>query len=112
MRTVLFWGVCIPARLFMAWLGGSKWSMYVRLFTGVIGPRWIIGWANPYSLFHKDTGFFGGPVWWKDERIYHGMLFTTYALSGDAIYLWADAAFGAANWIYSKGPVSVSDATF
>ena len=88
MRALLFWGVCIPTRLALAQSG----SPLTRLAASVISYRWLMG------LEDSHTGFFGGPVWWADQRAAHGVLWGVYAMSGDTRVLYADTALGAANW--------------
>jgi len=88
-RTLLFWGVCIPLRTYLATRGDNP---YLRVFAAVIGTRWILGFEN------GNEGMFGGPSWWADERRAHGLLWSAYALSGDDRWLKADTAFGATNW--------------
>lgn len=89
-RDLLFWCVCIPLRLHLAGIGDSR---MLRLFASVVGARWVLG--------HEDgsVGLFGGPAWWADERPLHGLLWSTYAISGNKNYLLADVWFGAFNWL-------------
>ena len=88
-RALLFWGVCIPLRAYLASLGDNA---YLRLAASVIAYRWLTG------LETAHVGAFGGPAFWADERPLHGVLWATYALTGDARWLWTDALFGAVNW--------------
>jgi len=91
-RALLFWGVCIPLRTALAHVGDSG---PLRVFAAVIGSRWVMGLEN------GDEGLFGGPAWWKEERPVHGALWLAYAGTGNARFLKADVAFGAANWLLS-----------
>ena len=88
-RALLFWGVCIPARAYLASRGNDP---LLRVAAAVIGYRWLAG------LESGHTGAFGGPAFWADERPVHGALWASYAASGASVFLWADTAFGAANW--------------
>ena len=91
-RKLLFWGVCIPLRSYLASLG--DWRP-LRVFATVIGLRWLAGCEV------GPEGFFGGPAFWADERPVHGVMWTAYAVSGESLFLWADTAFGAWNWLDS-----------
>ena len=92
MRTLLFWGVCLPVRWHLATLGDRLW---LRAFAGVVGARWVLG------LERGRAGFFGGPAWWAEQRGAHGVLWLAYAASGERQLLQMDTAFGALNW-FSK----------
>lgn len=91
-RKALFWGVCIPLRLYLASLGDVAW---LRLFGLVIGARWVSGREN------GDEGMFGGKAWWKEERGLHGVLWLLYAGSGDRRFLQADVTVGMLNWAHT-----------
>lgn len=90
-RNALFFGVCIPLRTALAVYEPRK--PLLRAFAAVIGYRWLAGLEN------GDEGMFGGPVWWAEERLHHGLLWAAYALSGDARALKADVALGLLNWV-------------
>lgn len=99
-RALLFWTACVPTR---AWLasgcplpGGSRVPLpFVRVFAAFVGGRWLAG------LEVGDEGVFGGPTWWAEERVWHGALWASFALSGRRVFLWIDLAFGVANWFFS-----------
>lgn len=88
-RAVLFWGVCIPVRAYLASRGNDP---ALRAAAVVMSYRWLAG----LGAGHK--GAFGGPAWWAEQRPVHGLLWAAYAATGTARFLWADTAFGAANW--------------
>ena len=90
MRALLFWGVCIPTRVYLASRGNNP---YVRAAAAVISYRWLAG------LETAHTGVFGGPAFWADERPIHGALWGSYAISGAPAFLWVDTVFGALNWV-------------
>ena len=91
MRNLLFWGVCIPTRVFLASRGNDP---VVRAGAGVVSYRWLTGSVS------NHIGFFGGHVWWADERPIHGILWGLYAATGDSRFLWTNTAFGALNWVF------------
>ena len=93
-RAVLFWTICIPARVYLASRGDEP---LLRAAAAVVAYRWLSGRESGHLV-----GFFGGPAWWADERPVHGALWAAYALSGSSNFLWVDTAFGAGNWILSK----------
>ena len=98
-RIVLFWGVCIPSRVALTRLasGASReLSEYMRIAAFIIGARWVAGLQNG-----RET-MFGGPAWWANERFFHGLLWLSYSVTGDALYLGIDTGIGAINWIVHK----------
>ena len=92
-RTALFWGVCIPMRVYLASRGNDP---LLRTAAAVISYRWLSG------LEDGDIGAFGGPAWWADERPLHGVLWGAYAATGISTFLWLDTAVGAGNWMVEK----------
>ena len=93
-RALLFWGVCIPLRSYLALLArDGRYSLQLRAFAAVIGVRWLTGLEN------GDEGALGGPTWWKEERKLHGALWTVYAATDRWQFLAADTLFGALNWM-------------
>ena len=89
-RAALFWTVCIPTRLLIA---TQVPSHMLRPSAFLLGTRWL--------LFHSHMGtrgFFGGHAFWAPQRPLHGLLWLTYALTGNRHWLLFDAAFGAWNW--------------
>jgi len=92
-RTLAFWGVCIPARLYIATLArDANYKNVLRVAAALIAANWLSGGV-------KSVGFFGGRAWWSEERRLHGALWAAYALGGDWRFLLADVLFGAGNWI-------------
>ena len=89
-RALLFWGACIPLRIYLASRGDD---LLLRGFAAVVSYRWLSGLED-----HK-IGSFGGPAFWADERPMHGALWGSYAISGNSAFLWADTVFGAGNWV-------------
>ena len=89
-RALVFWGVCIPTRMYLASRGNDP---LLRAAATVISYRWLSGLEDGHE------GAFGGPAFWADERPIHGILWGSYALSGVSWFLWADTVFGGVNWI-------------
>ena len=89
-RAVLFWGACIPLRLYLARQGNN---VYLRAGAGVVAYRWLSG------LEASRVGVFGGPAWWAGERPLHGLLWGAYAVLGSDTFLYTDVALGALNWV-------------
>ena len=90
-RALLFWGVCIPLRLYLSTRKDSAW---LRIFAGVIGVRWIS------ELENGTEGVFGGPAFWANQRPMHGYLWLLYSVSNNNTFLLFDTLFGAANWLH------------
>jgi hypothetical protein len=82
----LFWLVCLPTRYALA---RNAHLTLVRAFAVVVSFRWLTG------LERATTGFFGGHAWWARYRRLHGALWGLYALTADALYLYADTLAGA-----------------
>ena len=89
-RAILFWTVCIPLRLYLARQGDNP---YLRAAAAVIAYRWLSGRETAH------TGFFGGQVWWANERPLHGLLWAAYAATGRDAFLYADVTVGALNYL-------------
>ena len=87
---VIFWGLCIPLRTYLATRGNDP---LLHTAAAVMSFRWLTG---------KETQrvcAFGGPAFWAKERPLHGALWGGYAATGNPGFLWADTVFGAANWL-------------
>ena len=89
-RAVLFWGVCIPFRLYLASRGNAGW---LRTAAIIISYRWLTGKEV------GNEGVFGGPAFWADERPIHGLFWGAYATTGKSQFLYYDTLFGATNWL-------------
>jgi len=89
-RALLFWGVCIPTRIYLASRGNDP---LLRAAAVLVSYRWLSGLEGGHE------GAFGGPAFWADERPIHGALWGAYALSGASGFLWADTVFGGVNWV-------------
>ena len=101
-RAVVFWGVCVPLRAVLAWREHSGWQRAaLRTFAAVIGSRWV------HSMEVGREGLLGGHAWWAGQRVYHGALWSLYALSGAAVFLKTDVLFGGLNWVTSGSSLGV-----
>lgn len=99
---LLFWLVCIPVRVMMAtvvhWLGRNRHrSMW---WLGVLLGIVALGWTSFAATVPpaRQTGAFGGKVWWSGHRAVHIALI---ALSSVACFLsptfaWVPLAFSVA----------------
>ena len=88
-RQLLFWSLCVPLRLYLAARGNDR---LLRMFAGVVAYRWLSGLENGHE------GAFGGRAFWADERPLHGLLWGSYAVTGQSGFLYADTAVGVVNW--------------
>ena len=95
-RKHVFWGVCIPTRLYLTQLGRERTPL-LRPFAAYVAYRWMSG------LQVGDEGMFGGPAWWADSRKTHGKLWAGYALTEDWRFLAADVILGMVNWYMEMG---------
>jgi len=97
-RSFVFWFVCIPARVLLAYVAYRRQgnAVGIRSVATLVAATWLL------DLQHSPTGFFGGPVWWADARKFHGLVWALYAYTGDWRFLAGDAASGAAVWIGKK----------
>lgn len=84
-RDALFVFACIPLRMTLAEYAHVP---IIRLYTGVVALRYLL------NMERRETGTFGGKVWWAANRPLHGLLFALASLTGEARYLRADVLFG------------------
>ena len=96
-RAIIFWGACIPLRLGLAFLAkDNKHSVRLRAFAAAISLRWLTNGVT------NTRGFFGGPVWWANERRLHGAVWALYAAINQWQWLFLDAGLGAGNYVAKK----------
>lgn len=77
----LFVFVCIPIRLLMAYLVKQMPLKYIKYTGGIfalIGGSFILSYIN-YNP-QKDTGAFGGKIWWNNMRAFHGCMYLLYSI--------------------------------
>ena len=91
-RTLLFWGVCIPVRITLAKLAYTP-QPTLQLLAAAVSLRWLSGTQT------NTTGAFGGPVWWADERRLHGLMWASYAATGQWQFLALDTVLGGVAWL-------------
>jgi hypothetical protein len=92
-RALIFWLGCLPTRTTLTLAAKRYDPLLLRVFAGVVGYRWLAG------LHNGNETYFGGPAWWAEQRVVHGALWLSYALTGEWRYLAADTGFGALNWL-------------
>jgi hypothetical protein len=91
-RTALFWGVCIPVRVSLVKLARTPQPL-LQLLAAAASVRWLSGTQT------NTTGAFGGPVWWADGRKVHGLLWASYAATGQWGFLALDTVLGCLAWL-------------
>jgi len=105
-NSLLFWSGCLPARLAVAAVAMYRPQPWMQAAAAVPAAVWLSG-----AVEDKQTGYFGGDVWWAPHRKTHGLMWAGYAITGRAEILAADALLGA--WVAaehgkkSSEPVSV-----
>ena len=72
--SILFRSACLLSRLILAYLSIQK-PKIISYFYILLLSYWIFG--NPTNT----KGFFGNPVWWKNLRFYHGILYILFIYS-------------------------------
>lgn len=75
----LFWMVCIPSRLLIAWLLFSgKFSELFKHALLLIGLAFLFLWVTKRRLQAPEAD--GQKTWWHDWRAVHGLLYIAAAL--------------------------------
>jgi hypothetical protein len=100
-RYLLFLGLCIPARLLLAYMAKIINVKYYN-YTATIALIPAIVWLYYYFINPRTTGpeTFGAPIWWNNYRLIHAALYITYAIlafnknRNAYIPLLIDALFG------------------
>jgi hypothetical protein len=93
-RALLFWAVCLPARILFATRFALRFPSLARLVAALVGARWAL------NENFKPYGFFGGPAWWSSVRPWHGTLWLIYAATGERDALLADVLLAAVAWTH------------
>ena len=104
-RAAAFWLGCIPARTGVTYAAatvkdGVKRTA-LRVSAAGLGATWLL---QPAQILEYGEQF-QGPIWWKDQRTLHGVLWSLYALTGDWRFLAADTVGGAVNWFINEDRV-------
>ena len=112
----LFFLICVPTRLFIAYLTAFLDPQYLPIlgtFFGLIALSWLylfafVGQSCKFATDKNtcsDTSPFGQEVWWNNQRPVHAALYICAAVlcfKGNK-YAWVpilvDAVFGLANGI-------------
>jgi hypothetical protein len=86
LRLFLFLSVCIPIRLYLAYIPqvlDKRYFLYFAVMIGLMGiGTLILAFTN--SRLNAPEG--GGKTWWASYRFIHGMLLMTafiYLIKGD-----------------------------
>ena len=97
----LFLGLCIPARLFIAWLSTVIPATYLPLFACFL---LVVAIAFLYLYFTNgrlQAPEAGGATWWASYRLIIGLLWLAaaiYAFQGESSLIWIplviDVLFG------------------
>ena len=99
-RALLFWLLCIPLRLLIAWIVAyhGKKEMALAAFLIVVGFMMKV-------IESPGKGFFGGKTWWTELRKLHVLtwLIAALLLVTDKYYyagvtLLLDAVVGMVGW--------------
>ncbi len=79
-RFLLFLFGCIGTRLAFTLLARAISSSYLP-YLGYIALLPVIGWFYIIFIGSRDTGaeVFGEKIWWKNLRIFHMILYATFA---------------------------------
>lgn len=89
-KSLLFVGGCLPARFLMAKvaldLPAGQTKDKLRILAMIPAAVWLSGVLNS-----KEQGFLGGKVWWSENRLWHGILYTLFAATGRGEVLVTDA---------------------
>ena len=101
MTDAKYWGLCFPARLGLVYLAKE---------TEGSDPNWLQWGALGLSITwmfdlqpNKETGYFGGPMWWRGPvHKMHAAMLGAYALKDDWRILAADTALGAVSYLTLK----------
>ena len=88
-RTLYFWLGCIPTRVAMV-------VFHKQPVVKTISAMAAIGWLS--GSVRNNVGFFGGPVWWKEQRLHHGLLHASFVGTGQPVFLAVDVVYGMHNW--------------
>ena len=96
-RFLMFLGLCIPARLLLIRFLAN--TGYVgRVCAAAIGAsfayRYISEERRKAAGLGLSPGFFGGNVYWSENRIVHSIAHLIFAGTGYTEVLYADLIFG------------------
>ena len=84
-RQLYFWLGCIPTRILFVLIAYYLPIKYLPYF-GIITIAMAIGFIRAYFFNKKDTGFFGGDVWWNNLRLVHAFLYLSFSISAFVKY--------------------------
>ena len=89
-RFLLFFGGCLPARLFFVWLAKKTPLLYLP-YLGALALLPAIGFLYLYFTGKRPTGLEtqGAPIWWRPFRLVHGFLYLAFAVMAFQRYVGA-----------------------
>jgi len=89
-NSLLFVAGCLPARYLLAKvaldLPAGPTKDKLRLLAMVPAAVWLSG-----AVESREKGFLGGEIWWAQNRLWHGLLYTLFAATGEGALLLTDA---------------------
>jgi hypothetical protein len=98
-RIVLFLVGCIGLRLLFVYVAKTVPLSFLPLL-GYVAVLPAVGMMYLFFTNPKTTGFFGGPLWWNDTRLFHSLcygLFAYHAIQKSPtawVYLLIDVVLG------------------
>ena len=92
-NSLLFVAGCLPGRYLLAKvaldLPAGPTKDKLRLLATGAAAVWLSG-----AMDGREQGAFGGRVWWSENRLWHGLLYTLFAATGRGELLVTDALLG------------------
>lgn len=99
-RFLLFFLVCIPLRLFLAYIAFENVNENaLRIFTLLLSLSWFYLYFTK-SRMNAIEG--GGKTWWHEMRLYHAILFMLYFIFVDWRFLLGDVFLGIGSFIFLR----------
>ena len=98
-RNILFWSLCLPARLTVAtliFILGNSIFPYNIILCYIIASVFLLKFADQACSSREEyLGGFGGVVYWHEARIVHAIIYATTAtllirISWAGVFLYLD----------------------
>jgi hypothetical protein len=83
-RILLFLFGCMTVRIGLVLLAKylpTNYLKYMRIITLIIGLGFTYIYLFGHFKSNPKIGGFGGPVWWNELRIIHGLLYILFTIS-------------------------------